>query len=207
MFKDRSDAGKKLALKLLKYKGKNTVILSIPRGGVIVGYEIAKELNAKLSLIFSRKISAPLQPELAIGAVAEDGTLWLNEKIIKTLNISEEYIKMAMKEEMKKIEKMKKKYYRKDLNLSGKIVIITDDGVATGATIKAAAVFVKKQKPKKIILAFPVIPKDMISDLKVFSDEIIYLEAPLIFHAVGEFYENFEQVEDRKVLEILNKSI
>jgi predicted phosphoribosyltransferase len=208
LFKDRIQAGQKLAEKLLEYKDKNVIILAIPRGGVVVAYEIAKVLNAPLDLIIPRKIGAPYQPELAIGAVTQDGTIILNEDIISYLPIPENYIEAEAERQKKEIERRLIKYRGSAIEpkLENKIVIIVDDGIATGATMLAAIASIRKKKPLKIIAAVPVAPPESLEKIKEYADEIVCLQTPEPFFAIGQFYERFEQLEDEEVIDILNKS-
>jgi predicted phosphoribosyltransferase len=204
LFKDRIDAGKQLVKKLLKYKGKNAIVLAIPRGGVIVGNEIAKSLNAKLDIVVPRKIGAPEDPEFAIGAVAPDGSTSLDEDVA-SYHISEAYIKNKVKEEMQEINR-RMKTYRGDKpfpKLKNKIVILVDDGVATGNTIIASAKFIKKQKPKKIVIAVPVAPSDFINKVSSMVDEVISLKPLEPYYAISMHYLSFEQTTDQEVIEIL----
>ncbi|MCP8317418.1 MAG: phosphoribosyltransferase [archaeon] len=207
MFRDRKEAGKFLAEALSEYKDKNPIVLAIPRGGVIVAYEVAKALNAPLDLIIPRKIGAPNQPELAIGAVTEDGTTILNQDILQYLRVPDEYIKEEVKNQVEEIKRRMKKYLGDKLRLSieGKVTILVDDGVATGATIKAAIASIRKRKPALTVLAIPVGPQDTIEELRREVDEVICLMTPEPFFAIGQFYKSFEQTSDEEVIEILNK--
>jgi len=207
MFKDRKEAGRLLAKALSEYKDKNPVILAIPRGGVVVAYEVAKSLNAPLDLIIPRKISAPDQPELAIGAVTEDGTTILNQDILQYLRVPDDYIKAEVKRQEEEIKRRIQKYLgdKPRVPIKGKIVILIDDGVATGATIRAAIASIRKRKPALIVLAIPVGLIDTIEELRKDADRVICLMTPEPFFAIGQFYENFEQTSDEEVIQILNK--
>ena len=205
MFQNRIDAGKKLAKKLSEYGGCDVVVLAIPRGGVIVGFEVAKELNAPLDIVIPRKIGAPNNPELAIGAVTQDGTVMLNSEVVLFLGVQEEYIEDEKRKQIKEIERRMKKY-RGDAvypKLEGKIVILVDDGLATGATTRAAIASIRRQKPSMLILAIPVGPRDTIDGLKREVDKIVFLSTPEPFYAIGQFYLNFEQTTDDEVVNIL----
>ena len=206
LFKDRVDAGKQLVKKLLKYK-KNTIVLAIPRGGVIVGNEVAQSLGAKLDIVVPRKIGSPEDPEFAIGAVAPDGSTSLNEDVASSYNISETYIRNKVKEEIQEIKRRMTTYRgnKPFPKLKNKIVILVDDGVATGNTIIASVKFIKKQKPKKIAIAVPVAPSDFVN--KVFSmvDEVITLKPLEPYYAISMHYLNFEQTTDEEVIAILKK--
>ena len=206
MFSDRIDAGKQLGKKLEFLKGQDPLILAIPRGGVVVADAIATVLDCKLDIIVSRKIGAPHNPELAIGAVLHDGSYFPNSEVVKMLQVPQSYINLEKNIQMKEIERRLINYRGSmQYDLENKIIVIVDDGIATGATILVAALWVKKQKPKKVIIAIPVGSKDSIQKLKEISDEVIVLYAPDFFNAVGEFYKDFEQVEDETVLEIMRK--
>ena len=206
MFSDRIDAGKQLGRKLEFLKGQDPLILAIPRGGVVVADTIATVLDCKLDIIVSRKIGAPQNPELAIGAVLHDGSYFPNSEVVKMLQVPQSYIDLEKSIQMKEIER-RLINYRGSLqyDLENKIIVIVDDGIATGATILVAALWVKKQKPKKVIIAIPVGSKDSIQKLKKIADEVVVLYAPDFFNAVGEFYKDFEQVEDESVLGIMRK--
>ena len=207
MLNDRKEAGILLSKLLEKYKNKNAIVLAIPRGGIIVAYEIAKSLKGKLDLVIPRKLGAPGNEELAIGAVTEDGTLVLNESAINFLQVDQNYLKNEIQNQISEIRRRMREYRgnKRKINLKNKIVIIVDDGIATGATIKAAILSVKNQKPKKLIVAVPVGPPDVIKELKNYVDEIYCLEKPLFLQAIGNFYRNFEQVSDEEVKKLLKE--
>jgi len=166
-------------------------------------------LNVPLDLIIPRKIGAPSQPELAIGAVAQDGTIVLNNRLVQQLGISKDYIEKESRKQIQEIERRLKKY-RSNLkqypNVKNKNVILIDDGIATGATVKAAILSLRKQKPKSIIIAIPVAPPDTIDSLKEQADKVICLETPDIFYAIGQFYQDFAQTTDDEVINLLRKS-
>ena len=206
IFKNREDAARKLAKKLEWLKKENPIILAIPRGGVVTGNVIASELGAKLDIIVSRKVGAPDTPELAIGAVMHDGSYFPNERITIMLNVPQNYINQEIVLQMKEIERRLIKFRgSKEYDLEDRIVVLVDDGVATGATMIVAAMWVKKQKPKKLIIALPVGPKETINTLSEVADKVIVLRSPYLFNAVGEFYQEFNQVDDYKVQEIMSK--
>ncbi|HJU13701.1 MAG TPA: phosphoribosyltransferase family protein [Candidatus Nitrosotalea sp.] len=205
IFKDRADAARMLAKKLEYLRDENPVILAIPRGGVVTGDVIAKELGVKLDIIVSRKIGAPENRELAIGAVMHDGSFYPNTDIITALNVPREYVESEIKSELKEIERRLVKFRGNiKYDLQDKTVVIVDDGIATGATMFAAIWWLKKQHPKRLVAAIPVGPKDTIERLSQLA-EVVVLEAPEFFSAVGEFYYKFDQVEDSEVLEILKR--
>ena len=206
MFSDRIDAGKQLGKKLEFLKKQNPLILAIPRGGIVIADAIASFLGCKLDIIVSRKIGAPHNQELAIGAVLHDGSYFPNNEVVKMLQVTQNYINLEKSIQMKEIERRLINYRGSmQYNLENKIIVIVDDGIATGATILVVALWVKKQKPKKVIIAVPVGSKDSIQKLREIADEVVVLHAPDFFNAVGEFYKDFEQVEDETVLEIMRK--
>jgi putative phosphoribosyl transferase len=207
-FTDRIDAGKRLALALKDFSGKNGVVLGIPRGGVVVGYMIAKALNLPLDVIIPRKIGAPDNPELAIGAVAEDGTAILDGNLIKYLGVSQEYVTEETERQKQEIVR-RLKLYRQDtsyLNLRGLDVIVVDDGIATGSTMKAALASVKNRGAASITVAVPVGPPSTIEELKKMSDRVVCPYKPEFFQAIGEFYADFSQTSDEEVLRLLEEN-
>lgn len=208
MFKNRIEAGKKLAKKLLDYRGKNVVVLAIPRGGVVIAFEVAKVLSAQLDLIITRKLGAPYNEELAIGAVAPDGSVVLDEELIRELQVSETYVNGTKKSEMDEIKRRMEKYRGTSeyTNLKNKTVIIVDDGIATGATVLAAIKFLRNKNAEKIIVAVPVMPFDSVEKIRGETDELVTLEIPKSFSAVGEFYEDFPQTSDEEVVRLLKKA-
>lgn len=186
----------------------NTIILAIPRGGVVTGDVLASILGLKLDIIVSRKIGAPDNPELAVGAVMHDGTFFANYDILKILQIPDKYIKENIAIQMKEIQRRLLLFrHSQHYDLSGKIVVLVDDGIATGASILAAIQWIKKQSPKSLIVAIPVAPKDAIQKLEGEQgvDHVVVIETPEPFGAVGSFYDDFSQVNDDEVLRIMNK--
>lgn len=218
VFRDRIDAAEKLAEKLqwLKQEDKEEgreknpiMILAIPRGGVVIGDIISRILDAKLDVVVSRKIGAPYNAELALGAVMPDGSFFPNENIIRMLKVSESYINAEIDAQMKEIDRRlisfrgSKEY---DNNLQYKTVILVDDGIATGATILAASQWIKnKQHCKKLIIAVPVAPKDIADKVNKVTDTVVVLYSPSSFEAVGQFYHDFSQVSDNQVKEIMHR--
>jgi len=202
-FKDRQQAGKLLAKKLQKYKGKDTIILAIPRGGLVIGFELAKALNAPLDILVTKKIGYPGDPEYAIGAVGPNNKFIVTEK-----SIEKSYIDEQVKKITAAIHEKYKKYKGKVEipQLKGKTVIIADDGIATGSTMVISIEIVKQQKPKKVVIAIPVGPPETIDKLNRQVDEVICLEQPEVFFAIGEFYEYFPQVEDEEAIKYLKEA-
>jgi predicted phosphoribosyltransferase len=206
LFRDRHEAGKLLAQKLLDLKGNpNAIVLGIPRGGVVVAYEVAKTLGLPLDVFVARKIGAPGNPELAIGAVASDGTVVLDELSISLMGVPKQYIEKETERQKEEIRKRIQAYRggREGYSLQGKIVILVDDGVATGATIIASLRAIKASNPSQTILAVPVAPPDTVEKLRREADKVICLYTPSPFWAVGAFYVNFEQISDEEVQALL----
>jgi putative phosphoribosyl transferase len=206
IFQDRREAGRRLAQELGSFKGRDdVVVLGIPRGGVVVGHEIAQALGAPLDVYITRKIGAPHNPELAIGAVASDGTLILDHQLAKRLGVSEDYIDAESERQKQEIERRIAEY-RGGLSapkLKDKVVILADDGVATGATTLATIRAIQTQEPAQLILAVPVGPRDTIESLKREVDQLFCLHAPEVFWAVGAFYNVFDQTSDAEVKALL----
>jgi putative phosphoribosyl transferase len=209
MFNDRSDAGIQLASRLKEYKDKEGVlVLALPRGGVVTGYEIARNLNATLDIVIVRKIGFPGQPELGIGAVSETGTVVLNNYIISGYGVSKDYIEHEVLRQKEEISRRVKLYRqgKRLLGLEGKTVILTDDGVATGATMKVAITSLREEKLNKLIVALPVAPPGVSEEIENMVDEFICIETPFDFMAVGSYYNDFTQVSDEEVVKLLKRS-
>lgn len=224
LFKDRTQAAEELAEEIKSYltsigisegteESKSLIVLAIPRGGVITGDVVASRLRCDMDIIVSRKIGAEYNSELAIGALLPDGTYFINERIANMLNTSQIYIDKQVKIQKKEIERRliefrgDKEYGNK---LNAKIVVLVDDGIATGSTIIAAARWIKeKHNCKRLIIAVPIAPatNDTIDKLDEIADKVIILSITREFYAVGQFYENFDQVEDKEVKEIMKKYI
>lgn len=207
-FKDRSDAGKLLAQALKKYKNQDVVIYALPRGGVVTAYEIAKYLHAPLDLIIARKIGHPQNMEYAIAATAENGHIVGEERELK--NVDKKWLEDAIKEQRDEAARRRLKYLgdRPEISIRGKIAILVDDGVATGLTMRVGILELRHKKPKKIIMAVPVIPRSTADALSHDVDELVALEiAPesKFKGAVGSYYDEFPQVEDSRVVAILSK--
>jgi len=208
-FRNRSDAGRKLAKALLEYKGRNAVVLALPRGGVPVAAEVAEALKAPLDLILVRKIGVPTQPELAMGAVVDGAApiVVRNEEVIELSGTTSEEFDAACASELAEIERRRQLYIgeRARAEIGGQVVIVIDDGIATGATTRAALQAVRIRKPKELVLAVPVAPPDTIANLRPEVDALICLEAPELFGAIGYFYRDFRQVSDQEVVAILKR--
>jgi len=206
-FRDRSDAGRRLAVALACYKHEHPVILGLPRGGVVVAAEVAAGLDAPLDLILARKIGVPSQPELAMGAVV-DGQAPLivrNEDVIRITGVTEAEFRSACDRELSEIERRRRRYLgsRERLDISGRAAIVIDDGIATGATTLAALRAARARGPSKLILAVPVAPTDTLARMREVADDVVCLELHDNFGAIGLFYSDFRQTSDREVIEIL----
>jgi len=205
LFADRVDAGRRLAKALQTYKEKNAIVLAIPRGGVVVGFEVANALNIPLDVIIPRKIGAPGNPELAIGAIMEDGTIIMNEELTGFLQVSADYIKEESESQRIEVER-RLKFYRGIApypDLKNRVVILVDDGIATGSTMKAALASVRKKGAKAVVIAVPVGPPSTVEELEKEADHVVCLQSPESFMAIGQFYENFTQTLDEEVVELL----
>lgn len=208
LFADRQEAGERLADKLLHFKDKNPLILAVPRGGLTVAEPVLEIIGGELDLIITRKIGAPYQPELAIGAVTGDGFVMLNEDILARVSADKSYIEKAVAEEVEEIKRRLKAYRgeRPTPALDNRIVILIDDGVATGYTLLAALRSLREKKPGRLVLAVPVGPPDTFKKLQQEVDELVYIEAPANFAAVGQFYRRFDQVSDAEVSAVLKRA-
>lgn len=204
---NREDAGKRLAQVLRHFKGKDTVVLALPRGGIVLGAEVAKELKAPLGLVLVRKIGHPSYSEYAIGAVAEGEKPVYNENEVAT--IDEEWLKEAEASARELIEHRHELYYGEDLTppeTEGKVVLLVDDGIATGLTMEAAVRAMQNKHAKRVIVAVPVAPRDSIDTLEAIADEVVVLDNPDSFlGAVGSHYMEFEQVDDEEVRTLLRE--
>lgn len=207
-FKDRRHAGELLAEKLTVYRGKNPLILALPRGGVVVAEPIWDFTGGDLDLIITRKIGAPYQKELAIGAVAGDGFVLLNHKLVEQLGVTPSYIEQAAASEQAEIQR-RLALYRGQVpypSLKGRVVIVVDDGVATGFTVRAALQSLQQHEPAELVLAVPVGPPETLKELQAEVDRLYYLASPAWFAAVGQFYDYFSQISDAQVLKIMKRS-
>lgn len=202
MFHDRIEAGLQLAAKLKKFKNEPGVVLAVPRGGVPVGYVVAKELGFPLELALTKKIGHPVNREYAIGVAGLTDYF-----IVPHENVSQGYIEMELLKIRKRLKEMNKRFLgdKKPEDFKGKTVIIIDDGVATGNTLLGSVHVLRKSKPGKIIIGVPVASKSAVNKLSKEVNEIIALQVPEVFHAVGSFYKDFEQVSDKEVMSYLDK--
>jgi putative phosphoribosyl transferase len=209
MFEDRTDAGKQLGEALKpKFFKKDVIVLGLPRGGVVVAREVARVLNAPLDILCPRKIGAPQNPELAIGAVGPSGELFVFQDMIQRLHISSDYILKKQEEEKKEANRRMSAFRpgKSPLSLRGKTAILVDDGLATGATMRVAIMEAKHLSAEQVVMAIPVAPRDAFEELKTLTDDSFCLLIPIDFWAVGQFYRNFEQVSEEEVLAIMKSS-
>jgi putative phosphoribosyl transferase len=207
-FKDRVEAGQILANKLTKYADQNPLVLALPRGGLPVAFEVAKTLKAPLDVYIVRKLGVPGQEELAMGAIATGGVRVLNRPVVDSMQISEEEIETETRKEQAELSRREELYRagRPPLDVSKRTVILVDDGIATGSTIKAAIAALKKQGAGRVIVGVPVAPLATIEELKNEVDEVICVSTPDFFIAISVWYDNFPQVTDDEVREFLRKA-
>lgn len=208
-FKDRADGGKKLAQELSQYGGRSdVVVLGLPRGGVPVAYEVAKELDAPLDVFIVRKLGVPGHEELAMGAIASGGVRVLNNEVVKGVNVSEDDIDRVARKEQRELERRESTYRgeRPGIALQDKTVLLVDDGLATGASMRAAVKGLREHGPGKIIVAVPTAPPETCEAFKDLAEEAICLETPTPFMGVGAWYEDFPQTKDEEVKKILEKA-
>jgi putative phosphoribosyl transferase len=206
---NRDEAGRRLAARLVHYRGQNVVVLALPRGGVPVAAQIADALEAPLDLLFVRKIGLPWQPELAYAAVVDGNPpeVVINDDVARYEPLSESALAQATQDEVDEIERRRAAYMagRAPLDVSGRIAIVVDDGLATGTTARAALQGLRRRQPSRLVLAVPVAPSDTVHDLRPLVDELVVLEMPEPFRAIGLHYIDFHQLDDDEVLGILKR--
>ncbi len=208
-YEDRRDAGKQLADALSRYGGQpDVVVLGLPRGGVPVAFEVAKALDAPLDVFVVRKLGAPSNPELAMGAIASGGVRVMNRDVVRSLGISDNAIERVAEKEWEKLRSREETYRgaRPGVDLAGKTVILVDDGLATGATMRAAVKALREHEPSQIVVAVPTAPASACSELEEMVDEIICLETPRMFMGVGGAYEVFSQTTNEQVRDMLERA-
>jgi putative phosphoribosyl transferase len=209
LFEDRADAGRRLAEALKTYAGRSDlIVLALPRGGVPVAYEVARALNAPLDLLIVRKLGTPGNPELAMGAIASGGASVLNREVVSMYRISDETIEQAAAKERRELER-RERLYRGDRpypELENRCIIVVDDGIATGATMRAGLAALRQKNPACIVVAVPLAPPDTLERLRTEVDEVVCLTTPEPFFAVGQGYRDFSQTSDDEVREILVQS-
>jgi len=204
-YKNRVDAGRQLADALAKYRGTGTLVLGIPRGGVSVAAEVARGLGAELDVIVARKLGAPLQPELALGAMTANGGLFLNYEVIADAGVTDDVLNAIIARESAEARRREERFRgpKPGPAVAGRAVIIVDDGLATGATMRAAVQSVRKRGPDKLVVAVPVGSEEACTALREEADEVVCLLTPEPFWAVGLYYEDFSAVEDAEVTALL----
>jgi predicted phosphoribosyltransferase len=207
MYLDRVDAGRTLGARLGRYKDQDVLVLGIPRGGVPVAAEVARPLNAELDVVVARKLGAPGQPELAIGAVTSNGGRFINEDAIRGLGVSDEYLQKVTAAEMAEAHSREQRFRggRPAAHIKDRVVIVADDGLATGATMRASVRSVRKAEPAHLVVAVPVGSPEACAVLRLEADEVVCLFQPELFWAVGLYYQNFEPTSDDEVTRILQE--
>lgn len=207
MFADRRDAGRALAVALARFRNQHPVVLAIPRGGVPVGYEIARALDAPLDILIARKLGAPGQEELGIGALADGDhpETVMNQEVLGLIDVPESYLRAEIARELEEIHRRQRVYRgdRPPVPVAGKVAIVVDDGIATGGSIRAALRSLKRRNPARIVVAVPVAPRETVRALGAEADEVIALNMPEYFGAVAEFYQDFRQTSDDDVILLL----
>jgi putative phosphoribosyl transferase len=209
-FRDRADAGRQLARHLMAYQQEKPVVLALPRGGVPVGFEVAKALQAPLDLVLVRKIGAPRRPEFGLGAVVDGAhpQVVLNQEAIAQLGVPRDYLELEIHRQLEEIERRRRHYLagRPPIDVAGRTAIVVDDGIATGGTVRAALKGLKRSNPARLVLAVPVAPRDTIERLAEEADDVVCLMMPEPFYAVGEHYDDFTQTSDTEVIALLDES-
>jgi len=209
IFRDRAEAGRRLAEKLLKYaKRPDVLVLALPRGGVPVAYEVARALDAPLDVFLVRKLGFPGQEELAMGAIASGGARVLNTSLLRRLHVPPEAVEAVAARELRELERREQEYRgsHPPPSVRGKTVILVDDGLATGASMHAAAAALRRQEPARIVVAVPVGAPSTCEDFGALADEVVCAEMPEPFVAVGQWYDDFSQTTDEEVREILRRA-
>ncbi|GAB4522443.1 MAG: hypothetical protein Tsb0019_24230 [Roseibium sp.] len=209
IFEDRIEAGRKLAAALDAYRGEDVVVLALPRGGVPLAFEVARALGAPMDLLLVRKLGVPAHPELAMGAVMDGSppVVIRNEDVVRHAWVSGEEFNAVRDRELAEIERRRQRYLagRPPVDVKGRIALIVDDGIATGATVKAAIAGLRKLGPEKIVIAAPVAPPDTVAELRQAADEVVILDEPVSFSAIGCFYHDFRQLSDDDVIALMSK--
>jgi predicted phosphoribosyltransferase len=206
-FRDRADAGRQLAQKLLHYSNRNDVlVLALPRGGVPVAFEVARVLSAPLDVFLVRKLGLPGHEELAMGAIATGGFRVLNDEVVRNFRVSPEAIERVAQREAEELARREQLYRggRPALDVAGRVVILVDDGLATGSTMRAAVAAMRPQQPARILVAAPVAARSTCRDFEREVDEVVCAETPELFYAVGSWYEDFSQTTDEEIRELFN---
>lgn len=208
LFLDRRDAGRQLAERLTELRDESPVVLALPRGGVVVGYEIARHLGAPLEVVVARKLGAPGNPEFGFGAIAPGGVRFLDEGTVGWLGLPQEVIDGIVEQEAQEMERRLQRYRggRPSADLGGRTVILADDGLATGVTARAAIRYIRQCRPRRLVLAVPVSAAETARVVRAEVDELVCLQTPAAFMAVGQWYRDFSQTTDDEVIELLERS-
>ena len=207
MFKDRSDAARQLAQRLRAYKGQNPLILAIPRGAVPMGKILASQLQGQLDVVLVHKLCSPFHPEVAIGAIDETGRAWLSAHA-SNLGATATYVQAEQARQLKVLRARRQRYtaIQEAIPCQGRLVIVVDDGLATGSTMMAALSTVRQQAPAKLVCALPVASREALENIRPLADEVVCLSVPDDFQAVGQFYQHFAQVQDEEVVALLQQT-
>jgi predicted phosphoribosyltransferase len=207
-FKNREDAGRRLAKRLAAWHDEDVVVLGLPRGGVPVAYEVALALDAPLDVIIVRKLGVPVQPELGMGALGEDGVRVLNADVIELARIGEHELEAVERRERAEVARRSQQFRgdRPRIPLDGRVVVIIDDGIATGSTARAACAVARAHGASRVVLATPVAPPAAVQELRSAADEVVVLETPEHFFAIGQWYDDFTQTPDREVTDLLERA-
>lgn len=205
IFRDRHDAGKQLSAKLQHYRNEDAVVIGLVRGGVVVAAAVAENLRLPLDVMIVKKVGAPENEELALGAVSEEGIGVFNDHLISLLGVSKEYLRKEIERKKEQIKEARKSYLKghQSVDWTGKTVILVDDGIATGASMKVAIEVAKARQAGRVVLAVPVAAPESLKEMSSQVDEVICLYSPSVFYAVGAFYKNFPQITDGEVIDLL----
>lgn len=206
LFRDRGEAGQRLGAPLAEFANRGVLVLALPRGGVPVGFEVARSLNAPLDVLVVRKLGVPGQEELAMGAIASGGVRVLDWEVIRACALSPQQIDAVAAKEAHELRRRAQAYRgdRTRMDVHGRIIILVDDGLATGSTMRAAVAALRQEKPKQIIVAVPVAPPSTCAEIEKEADRVVCLYTPLKFSSVGQWYQNFSQTSDGEVRELLD---
>jgi len=207
LFRDRRDAGDALAERLAAYRGRDVLVLGIPRGGVVVAAQVARQLGADLDVVVARKLGSPISAELAIGAVTANGGRFLNEEVMRELDVSEPYLTAVTAVQMTEAREREARFRRGrgPLQVAGRTVILVDDGLATGATMRAAVRSVRQRAPARLVVAVPVGSREACAALRGEADEVVCPHEPEFFGGVGSFYREFEPTQDEEVQRLVDE--
>jgi putative phosphoribosyl transferase len=207
-FRDRSEAGQRLGAQLNEFANRDGLVLALPRGGVPVGFEVAQSLNAPLDVIVVRKLGMPGRKEVAMGAIASGGVRVLNWRVVRALALSPQQIDVLARKESHELQRREHEYCgnRRRMEVAGRIVILVDDGLATGLTMRAAVAALRHEKPQQIIVAVPVAAPSACAEIEKVADRVVCLYTPLGFLSVSQWYQNFSQTSDEEVRELLDRA-